>query len=260
MAFAALLLLAGCAGPVHDETADGLQPPDNDALGAKNPEPNGDAQKMSAGDSEAFREFRNDLWTAVDTGDTTGLAERVNVRSAGGETALIWCATENQIECVKLLLSLGADTELEYIGQTALMCASSLGYVEMTRLLLDNGASVGHQSQRDGQSAIHYAAIYEKSEMVSLLRSYGAPLETLNSYDQSPLMDCASSDMKAAVDQLLELGADPFFRNSQGQTALHFAAMFGSKSAYDRLSQIPGLAEIEDNAGLVASYFMEVGE
>lgn len=118
-------------------------------------------------------------------------------------------------------------------GRTALSVAAELGNVEITELLLQNGAEANaHQyslSKRfigkafderpmlvSGRHPIHWATIKKHSAVVELLLQYGANPNARNTAGRSVLQDaCMKRDSKS-VRQLLQHGADVDARSYSG--------------------------------------------
>ena len=65
--------------------------------------------------------------------------------------------------------------------QSALRYASAGGHKDVVEFLLSKGVDLAYGG-RDGQTALHWAVIFGKLEMVKLLLQYDAPLESRNMY------------------------------------------------------------------------------
>lgn len=65
--------------------------------------------------------------------------------------------------------------------QSALRYACAGGHKEVVEFLLQNGVDLAYGG-RDGQTALHWAAIFGRLEMVKLLLKYNPPLESRNMY------------------------------------------------------------------------------
>ncbi len=81
----------------------------------------------------------------------------LGIRNNLGETALHFLAVENELDAVQWLVYRGADVNTRSdFGDTPLLEAAQLGYVEMCRLLLENGAEISARS--DDKTPISAAA------------------------------------------------------------------------------------------------------
>jgi len=96
----------------------------------------------------------------------------VDAKDMNGRTALLYASSGPYAETVGLLLRKGADvnTQGKTEGFTALMMAASEGQIEVARVLLLNGASVG-VIDRDGDTAKKFAKEKGHPEMLKLLES-----------------------------------------------------------------------------------------
>jgi ankyrin repeat protein len=106
---------------------------------------------------------------------TALLAQRLppNLRNAQGDSLLILAAYHGHGEMVRLLLEAGADTEMANDrGQTALCAAAFRGDAAIVRMLLGHGAQV--QGSPGGCSAFTVAAMFDRVEVMELLRGQGA--------------------------------------------------------------------------------------
>ncbi len=91
-----------------------------------------------------------------------------------GATPLMFAASYCEKDIVELLLSYGADANLQTDeGSTALMFASTKGSKEIVELLLSHGADANLQAD-DGVTALMCAASHNHGDIVKLLLSYGA--------------------------------------------------------------------------------------
>ncbi len=113
--------------------------------------------------------------------------------------------------------------------------AAQRGDLATIRSLLRDGADV-NAAQGDGMTALHWAAIDDDPDMVSVLLYAGANTEArtrLGSY--TPLHLAAQRANAAALGALVSGGARIDTRTSNGTTALHFAAASGSAEAVELL-------------------------
>jgi len=83
---------------------------------------------------------------------------------------------------VKFLSSRGAEIDTQnHFGDTPLVDAAGLGYLDMCRFLIENGADFRHVNDHDGGSAFSKAASNDKTEVLSYLLSLLPPEEDVNS-------------------------------------------------------------------------------
>ena len=101
--------------------------------------------------------------------------------------------------------------------------------------LLKQHAAV-NTPQRDGTTALHWAAHWNDAETVGLLLQAGADPKTANRYGASPLSEAASLGNAAIIEQLLKAGADPNTRTTaDGETVLMTSARAGNLDAVNAL-------------------------
>jgi len=82
----------------------------------------------------------------------------INKADKDKRTPLQWASSMGLVEVVRLLCDKGADTELrDESGWTALMIASSAGRTDVVEELLYRGANPAAENPR-GQTSLHYAA------------------------------------------------------------------------------------------------------
>lgn len=91
------------------------------------------------------------------------------------QTALIWAASRNASEIVKLLLNYGAKIDAQNIyGATALIRAASHGNKETVKLLLDHGADTTLKTYTK-KTALDYAKAKNYFEIIQLLQNHQKP-------------------------------------------------------------------------------------
>ncbi|XP_011299821.1 ankyrin repeat and SAM domain-containing protein 1A isoform X3 [Fopius arisanus] len=120
-----------------------------------------------------------------------------NVQDASGYSALHHAALNGHKDVVKILLQYEASTNVvDAKGSSPLHLAAWAGDADIVRLILSQGPSVPNVNlaTKDNETALHCAAQYGHTEVVS---------------------------------QLLQYGCDPSIRNSRGESALDLAAQYG---------------------------------
>lgn len=109
-----------------------------------------------------------------------------------------------------------------------LKCAVEEGDANSVKLCLDHGASVNCQFKDDLYTPLHTACSSGTTsgslEVLNLLLLSGAGCNACNKWKETPLLIAANNGHKAAVEALLEHGADPSLCSEAGWSALTFAA------------------------------------
>ena len=105
------------------------------------------------------------------------------------------------------------------LGETPLMIAAIRGATDVAHRLLDLGAELNRQ----GWSALHYAATAGKVDMIKLLIEYNAYVDAHSPNGTTALMMAARFNHRPAAAALLAFGADPTLRNEAGLTARDYA-------------------------------------
>ena len=151
----------------------------------------------------------------------------VNATDDANMTPLMWAAFHNQIACVSLLLSLGAEVEEKDVeGKTAnhwavhrenARCLRRLLKLESTFFRDHRGKTVLHQAAETGSVPAMKAVLALRRDAVSDADKQG----------RTPLHWAAVSDQVEACKYLLDRGADAGQSDSSERTPLDYALMKG---------------------------------
>ncbi len=128
-----------------------------------------------------------------------------------GMTALHWSALNNQLEIVETLIFAGATLQpaTRVGGYTPLHLASRAGNADVVAALLDAGADPDLLTGT-GAASLHFAAEANGVEVVNALVGHGADVNVRDGYSsRTPAMFAASRNSAAALQALLDAGADP---------------------------------------------------
>jgi ankyrin repeat protein len=141
------------------------------------------------------------------------------------ETTLVDAAERGDRATALRLLAKGANPNLAGPdGTTAVMWAASNDDVELVRALVRAGANVKLKNQF-GTSALTEAAVVGSAPVINVLLKAGADPNTKNPQGETPLMAVARSGKLEAARVLLEAGADVnAVEDFGGQSALMWAA------------------------------------
>lgn len=151
-----------------------------------------------------------------------------NSASPDGKSALAWAAGLSHIRIAQMLVERGANVLRSLKGPMMMPLdeAAAAGNYFISQLLLGKGANPNSRD-RDGWSAIHWAAEEGHMEVVRLLLESGASINAVSSYGTSALHCAANGGHSSIVKLLLSHRADALKANCHGWTALHHAAYMG---------------------------------
>jgi ankyrin repeat protein len=110
-------------------------------------------------------------------------------------------------------------------GWTALHLAAFMGHVDAARVLLDNNADIEAVSLNSTANRPLHAAIAGKAapEVIELLLTRGANAKATGEADITPLHLAAARGNMDVTRRLLDLGADPAARMTDGKRPTDFA-------------------------------------
>jgi len=176
----------------------------------------------------------------------------VNALDEQGQTPALLAVCLEDMKLLTVLRDAGANLlARNTLGQTTLQFAAGDGPIEILHMVLAAGADPDDQWDRYRRTALHLAAIRNRSHAATLLLEAGARVDLRDWEDQTPLMGaaangsldaarvilprCAPSDRDEAllvaagsasvamVKLLLGAGADPGYVSPGGDTALKVA-------------------------------------
>uniref|UniRef100_A0A673YDF4 Ankyrin repeat domain 52 n=1 Tax=Salmo trutta TaxID=8032 RepID=A0A673YDF4_SALTR len=155
----------------------------------------------------------------------------LDVRDAGGHTALYLAAQQGHAQCVEVLLSHGASCHLKERRRkwTPLHVAASNGQTDCLLMLVNRGekADVIDIVDIQGQTALMLAALGSHTDCVHILLEKGAGADTADKRGRTALHRAAAMGSEDCVSALLEHGASALCRESRGRTPLHLASSCG---------------------------------
>jgi len=154
--------------------------------------------------------------------------EDVNVKTALGDTSLIFAASHGHVEIVRLLIDKGADVNAQGAGkQTALTHALERDDTEIAKLLIERGVDQNVASSNG--APLEIAARKGNLEVAKLLLARGvtATPAALIACVADPPRNASIDvlDSRTGIAQLLvEMGVNVNMAPQNGDTALHYAA------------------------------------
>jgi hypothetical protein len=147
-----------------------------------------------------------------------------------GETQLHHCAINGLTTSVKRLLSIrniNVNVKDDVSGSTPLHFAAENGHIEITRLLLQNGAEVNARSNY-GYTPLHWAAENGHVDILHLLVENGANLEAQDVVGWRALHWAVLNGHLLFIQELISrYHVDINARNNYGDTALRWARIHG---------------------------------
>lgn len=134
-------------------------------------------------------------------------------------------AAEGARQSLRYLLS-RSDVHPEHAnvrGETALMLAARQGDLRMAEELLKRGAQINRQ----GWTALHYAAAFNQRAMVDWLLEKDAYIDAESPGNITPLILAVRQGHEDLARHLVEQGADVSYRSHAGLTAMDYARIEG---------------------------------
>ncbi|XP_055543762.1 uncharacterized protein LOC129729275 [Wyeomyia smithii] len=187
--------------------------------------------------------------------------KNINAANSEGWTALHYAAKAGNVKTVRKLLTAGANVDATTEnGDTALMIASEFGRSNVVHTLLERDENINATNSK-GWTALHYAAEQGKVKTIQKLLTTGANVDATTNNGDTPLIVAAKSWCSASllIDALLERTNNINAANSEGWTALHYAAKAGNVKTIKKLlttrANVDAVTENGDTALMVASKF-----
>ncbi|KAL9168773.1 hypothetical protein ABFS82_04G036900 [Erythranthe guttata] len=149
----------------------------------------------------------------------------INIKTDIGDSPLLVAVKSKRISTAKYLINRGADiTIANSKGMTPLHYAAEQGNEELMEILLSKGADI--ESNSVNGTPLQYAASLENLDSVRLLLEHGANPNPVSLLSPSPLFYAIYSPSHEFLELLLKAGANPNM-NSCGASPLSCAAMIG---------------------------------
>ncbi|MBY0412791.1 MAG: ankyrin repeat domain-containing protein [Bdellovibrionales bacterium] len=119
-----------------------------------------------------------------------------------------------------------AEYESKYLQEPLIIAAGNGDLINVKKYLSKGATPNGFGESTSTQSAVFKAAISGKLEILAFLISKGGNVNQFDKFNsRTPLM--ATVQSPKTTQYLLDNGADPKIKNSEGNTALHIAVYYG---------------------------------
>jgi len=172
-----------------------------------------------------------------------------------GFTALMRAVGRKHARVVKVLLAHGAEVNAKsdaYVGdapgmlRTPLMLAAMSGDLRTVLLLLRAGADPT-ATERDGYTALHWAAFYAApSPVLEALLDRGAKIDPVDVYGRTPLILAAWQGALAAAETLVARGAQMNLRDHESFSAWMWAVKWGHSAVAQLLAECGAVIETDE--------------
>jgi ankyrin repeat protein len=174
-------------------------------------------------------------------------------RDASGQSALFAASiyAKRTIDTIEYLLKHGADPETsDGAGNTPLLLSCIHPQPELTQLMVDTGVDVNKRNN-GGQTAIGLAVENGYKESFEILLDAGADIDI--DVERQPLItQIISKGWASALEKMLSSGADPDARRRDGMTPLMIAAAFQQREIVKTLLKYHADPYLTDNKGQTA--------
>lgn len=186
-----------------------------------------------------------------------------------GYSPLHRAVLNNNLDVVNVLLSYkDIDTEIKlpyeasvddwYLGgATPLLVASYTGNADIVNALIEAGSDIRAKDDIDGAATIHIASANGNNEVINiLLNKDNTLINEADSMKDTPLHWASIKNQTDTISLILANGADTKLTNSDGNTVLHYAAMYGDVNTVNVLLEADSsLASVENNEGITPIYY-----
>ena len=186
-----------------------------------------------------------------------------------GYSPLHRAVLNDNLDVVNVLLSYkDIDTEIKlpyeasvddwYLGgATPLLVASYTGNADIVNALIEAGSDIRAKDDIDGATTIHIASANGNNEVINiLLNKDNTLINETDSMKDTPLHWASIKNQTDTISLLLANGADTKLTNSDGNTVLHYAAMYGDVNTVNVLLEADSsLASVENNEGITPIYY-----
>ncbi|CAO2650642.1 Nn.00g019340.m01.CDS01 [Neocucurbitaria sp. VM-36] len=200
------------------------------------------------------------FYAAIRRGDAELMKAKLDVgvdidrETDDGITALVISIMEEKIDITKLLLEQGADVHHRVSTLPPIVHAVMRNDCgpQLIQLLINHGANPNSISGPEQMNALHWAAVDGMVDALDFLISKGMDLNSTCSKGRTPLILAAENGHITVAKVLLAKGAELFRRSQNGGTALAWAACNGRLDTVKYLLEEGVDVDDCDDCGLTA--------
>ena len=166
--------------------------------------------------------------------DSRLLDQEDNSERSDGLTPVMVASTGGYIEICRFLMDRGCDIHgTDGKGTTALMLAAEKGHVEVVRLLLDAGANVEVCDEEEEMTALHHSAVHGRIDAMRELILHGANICSVDHIGLTPFDLAFYDSQEEAADLLVEMYSSRLSQHEEGRLALHALLLIAEYSFED---------------------------
>lgn len=124
----------------------------------------------------------------------------LNTRDYTGCSALLYAAEQGNQKIVRALLIKGAESNRHnQWGLNALMHAAMRGDLDIAADLLEHGARINFSAGSEGKTALYYAVIHNRIEMIKFLVEKGADIDAKDQMGKTVLKHAEENQKEEAI-------------------------------------------------------------
>lgn len=213
--------------------------------------------KAGAEPDASSQETQSALLVAAGQGDGPVVADLLEAGASpdrtdeSGETALMHAARSGVTDVVELLIGSGLDVNaIDANEMTPLMHAAQHGRAAAIRALMDAGADIGAKTAGGTTVILNYSVLLEHpSTVLKALLEAGADPNTRDSDGGAPLILASYGPDTSRLEALLEFGADVNVQDRAGNTPLLNASNNGYADGVSFLLQAGAAVNAADTSG-----------
>jgi ankyrin repeat protein len=195
------------------------------------------------GDAPLVPAARAGFWSIVMMLVRSNRLANIDALIDDGKTALWLAVKSGGDEVVEALVKAGANVNIaDRFGDAPLSTAPNKAIAKM---LIERGADANAVNER-GESALWWAALNGRADVVEVLLQAGADVNKADSGGYSPLSVAANATIATMI---IERGVDVNAVNQSGQSALLLATMFNRVGVVEALVRAGADVSKADNCG-----------